>query len=203
MIYAVVSDLSQGKRFKFSKAEKIAAPVIIIIVIWAAYSFTQPSTSPSQSTQVSSTVASSVQSNNLPDFTLPIVGSNGLTGQMATFSSFHGKVILLEFMNPNGAPCQHMASILKQLNSEYSSVVIISVIGPWNGVTVQDAAGFVNTYGVTWTVVYDSSGIVASNFGVQAPPTFIIINRDGLISSTFQGQQTHDTLAGAVFAAMG
>jgi len=194
--------LSQHKRFKFSKAEKIAAPVIIIIVIWAAYSFTQPSTSPSQSTQVSSTVASSMQSNNLPDFTLPIVGPNGLTGQMATFSSFHGKVILLEFMNPNGAPCQHMASILKQLNSEYS-VVIISVIGVWNGVTVQDAAGFVNTYGVTWTVVYDSSGIVASNFGVQGPPTFIIINRDGLVSSTFHGQQTHDTLAGALSAAMG
>jgi thiol-disulfide isomerase/thioredoxin len=195
--------LSQGKRFRFSKAEKIVAPVIILVVIWAAWSFTQTSTNTSQSTQAS-TVASSVQSNNLPDFTLPIVGPNGLTGQMATFSSFHGKVILLEFMNPNGAPCQHMASVLKQINSnsEYSSVVIISVIGPWNGVTAQDAAGFVGTYGVTWTVVYDSSGIVASNFGVQGPPTFIIINKDGLISSTFQGQQTYDTLAGALSAAM-
>src|SRR5208282_3995023 len=160
--------LTQVKRSRFSRMEKVAAPLIIIIAIWAAYSFTQTSTISSQSTKTSSTTASSSQSNSLPDFTLPIVGPNGLTGQMATFSSFHGKVILWEFMNPKGAPCQHMAPIFKQLNSEFSSVVIISVIGPWNGVTSQDAGGFVGTYGVTWTVVYDSSGIVFSNFGVQA-----------------------------------
>ena len=203
MVYAVVSDLSQRKRFKFSKAEKIAAPVILIIVIWAAYSFAQSSTT-SQPAQISSTTVSSSQSSSLPDFTLPIVGSNGLTGQSITFSSLRGKVILLEFMEANCPHCEHMAPILATMYSQYgSSVVFLSVVGPWDGVTVQDTAGFVSTYRVTWNIVYDSSGIVFSNYGIQATPTFFIISRDGLVSSTFQGEQTHDTLAGALSAAMG
>src|SRR5208282_4988485 len=162
----VVSNLSQGKRFKFSRAEKVVAPLIIIIAIWAAYSFTQTSTISSQSTKASST-ASSSQSNGLPDFTLPAVGSNGLTGQTVTFSSFRGKVILLEFMEADCSHCEHMAPILATLYSQYGgNVVFLSVVGPWNGVTAQDAAGFVRTYGVTWTIVYDSSGIVFSNYGI-------------------------------------
>ena len=204
MVYAVVSGLSQRKRFKFSKAEKIAAPVIILIVIWAAYSFVQSSNTTSQSTQVTSTMASSSTSNGLPDFTLPVVGPNGLTGQSVTFSSFRGKVILLEFMEANCPHCEHMAPILSALYSQYeNNVVFISVVGPWNSVTLQDTENFVRTYGVTWTLVYDSSGIVFSNYGIQATPTFFIISRDGLVSSTFQGEQTPNTLTGAISAAMG
>ncbi len=179
--------------------EKIAAPMFIILAIWAVYSFSQPS----NSTKITySSTASLSQSNNLPDFVLPAVGSNGLTGQTVTFSSFRGKVILLEFMEANCVHCEHMAPILSTLYSQYGgNVVFLSVVGPWNGVTAQDAAGFVRTYGVTWTIVYDSSGIVFSNYGIQATPTFFIISTVGVVSSTFRGEQTHDTLAGALSAA--
>jgi len=192
--------LGQVRRSRFSRMEKIAAPMFIILAVWAVYSFTQPS---SNSTKITySSAVSLTQSNNLPDFTLPVVGSNGLTGQSVTFSSFRGKVILLEFMESSCSHCEAMAPVLATLNSEYgSNVVLLSVIGPWNGVTAQDAAGFVQKYGVTWTIVYDSSGIVFSNYGVQATPTFFIISREGSISSTFQGEQKHDTLAGAISAA--
>lgn len=195
-----VSGVSQVKRSRFSRMERIAAPMFIILAVWAVYSFAQPS---SNSTKITySSTASSPQSNNLPDFTLPVVDSNGLTGESITFSSFRGKVILLEFMEPLCAHCEAMAPVLATLNSEYgSNVVFLSVVGPWNGVTVQDAANFVRTYGVSWMIVYDSSGIVFSNYGVQATPTFFIISRDGIVSSTFQGEQKHDTLAGAISAA--
>jgi thiol-disulfide isomerase/thioredoxin len=194
-----VSGLGQVKRSRFSRAEKIVAPVLIIIVVWAAYSFSQPS---SISSKTYTSTASLSQPNSLPDFTLPVVGSNGLTGQTVTLSSFRGKVILLEFMEPSCPHCQHMAPVLATLNSEYgSNVVVVSVSGPWDGVTAQDTANFVHTYSTSWTVLYDSSGIVFSNYGVQSTPTFFIISREGIVSSTFQGEQTHDTLAGALSAA--
>jgi len=177
--------------------------VIILIAIWAVYSFAQSSTNPSQPSQVTSTVISS-SSNSIPDFTLPEVGPNGLTGQSVTFSSFHGRVILLEFMESNCPHCEHMAPILSALYSQYgNNVVFISIVGPWNGVTLQDTENFIRAYGVTWTTVYDSSGIVFSNYGIQATPTFFIISRDGLVSSTFQGEQTLNTMTGAISAAMG
>lgn len=191
--------MGQVKRSRFSRVEKIAAPMLIIIVIWAAYSFSQPS---SISSKTYTSTASLSQPNSLPDFTLPVVGSNGLTGETITLSSFRGKVILLEFMEPSCPHCQHMASVLAALNSEYGgNVVFVSVSGPWEGMTAQDTANFVRTYVASWTIVFDSSGIVFSNYGVQSTPTFFIISRDGIVSSTFQGEQTHDTLAGALTAA--
>jgi hypothetical protein len=97
-----------------------------------------------------------------------------------------------------------MAPILSAIYSQYgNNVVFISVVGPWNGVTLLDTQNFIRTYGVTWTTVYDSSGIVFSNYGVQATPTFFVIGRNGLVSSTFQGEQTVNTLTGAISAAMG
>lgn len=130
------------------------------------------------------------------DFTLPVVGSNGLTGQTITLSSFRRKVVLLEFMIPWSPHCQHMVPALDTLYSRYGGdVVFISVEGPWNGATADDAASFIRTYGTNWITVYDSSGTIFSNYGVQATPTFFIVRKDGTISSTIQGEQTSESLS--------
>ena len=189
------------KRYRLSRTEKIAIPIIIIIAVWAAYSFTQTS-QPTSSTLSVTYSSTTLSSGNAPDFTLPIVSSNGVTGQTVTLSSFRGKVVLIEFMEPWCPHCQHMASILESLYAQYgTNVVFITVAGPWNGATADDTANFIRTYGTTWTTTYDSSGIVFSNYGVQSTPTFFIIGKDGSISSTFQGEQSTDTLAGAISAA--
>ncbi|HYV99937.1 MAG TPA: TlpA disulfide reductase family protein [Candidatus Acidoferrum sp.] len=191
------------KRYRLSKTEKIAIPIIIIIAIWAAYSFTQASPTPASSSLSVTYSSTSLSSGNAPDFTLPIVSSNGPTGQTVTLSSFHGKVVLLEFMEPWCPHCQHMAPILDTLYAQYGgNVVFISVAGPWNGATADDTANFIRTYGTNWTFVYDSSGIVFSNYNVQSTPMFYVIGKDGSVSSSFTGEQTSDTLAGALSAAI-
>jgi cytochrome c-type biogenesis protein len=112
----------------------------------------------------------------------------------------------LEFMEPWCPHCQNMAPVLDSLYAQYGSgnVVFLSVAGPWNGATAGDAANFIhnyNTYGKNWVYVYDPSGVVFSNYGVNSTPTFFIIGKDGSISSTFQGEQTSDALSGAISAA--
>jgi thiol-disulfide isomerase/thioredoxin len=192
------------ERHGLSRAEKIAIPIIIIIAVWAVYSFTQPPPS-STNLQVSySSTASLSQSSGAPDFTLPIVTSNGLTGQTAALSSFRGKVVLLEFMEPWCTHCQKMASVLDALYAQYGSgnVVFISVAGPWNGATSNDASNFIRTYGSSWVYTYDSSGTVFSEYGVQSTPTFFVIGKDGSVSSTLSGEQTSDALAGAISVAI-
>jgi len=187
-----------------SKAEKVAIPIIIIIAVWAVYSFTQPAPS-STKLQVSySSTGSLSQSSSAPDFTLPIVDSSGVTGNTLTLSSFRGKVVLIEFMEPWCPHCQHMAPVLAGLYSQYGSgnVVFISVAGPWNGATADDAANFIRNYGTSWVYLYDSSGTVFSEYGVQSTPTFFIIGKDGAISSSFTGEQTSDSLSGAIAAAI-
>jgi thiol-disulfide isomerase/thioredoxin len=191
------------KSHRLSRSEKIAIPIVIIIAIWVIYSFAQP-TSTSTSLRITySSTGSLTQSGGAPDFTLPVVDAGGLNGQTVTLSSFRGKVVLLEFMEPWCAHCQHMAPVLDSLHTQYDngSVVFISVAGPWNGATANDAASFIHNYGTSWVYVYDSSGTVFANYGVNATPTFFIIGKNGSVLSTFQGDQTSDTLSAAISAA--
>lgn len=194
----------QKEKHGLSKAEKVAIPIIVIIAIWAVYSFTQPTPTSSTLSVTYSSTPSLSQSSSAPDFTLPTVSSSGLTGQSVTLSSFRGKVVLLEFMEPWCPHCQRMASVLDSLYSQYgsSNVVFISVAGPWNGATSDDAANFIRNYGTSWVYAYDSSGTVFSEYGVQSTPTFVVIGKDGSVSTTFTGEQTSDTLSGAISAAI-
>ena len=166
------------------------------------YSFTQPS--PSGSTSLTNSVTTSVtQSGLAPDFTLPIVGPNGQTGQSFTLSAFRGKVVLLEFMEPWCPHCQSEAPTLASLYAQYGkqNVVFVSVAGPWDGATASDAASFITQYGSSWTYVYDSSGTIFSEYGVNSTPTFYIIAPNGSVATTFIGDQNADTLSGALSAA--
>ena len=196
------------KRQGLSKWEIIAIPIIIIVAIWSVYSFTQP---PSSSSSLTNSVSTSISQSGLaPDFTLPIVCSSaancpsGLTGQSLTLSSFRGKVVLLEFMEPWCEHCQHMAPILDSLYTQYGkqNVVFITVAGPWNGASASDAASFISQYGgSSWYFVYDGSGTIFSNYGVNSTPTFYVIAPNGAVSTMLNGEQSSDTLAGALTAA--
>lgn len=193
-----------SQKHGLSKAEKIAIPIIIIIAVWVVYSLTQPAPSSTTLQVTYSSTALLSQSGSAPDFTLPIVNSNGLTGNTLTLSSLRGKVVLIEFMEPWCPHCQRMASVLDSVYSQYGSgnVVFISVAGPWNGATADDAANFIRNYGTSWVYLYDSSGTVFNDYGVQSTPTFFIIGKDGSISATLNGEQTSDALSGAIAAAI-
>lgn len=184
------------RKVGLSKIEKVAIPVIILIAIWVVYSVMQPGSPAAQQTSTSL----STQTGGAPDFTLPVVNGNGLTGQTVTLSSFRGQVVLLEFMEPWCPHCQKMAPILESLHTQYgSSVVFISVAGPWNGATASDTAKFIQTYGSTLTYVYDSSGTTMGNvYGVTSTPTFFVIGKNGSVVTSLQGEQTAETLAAAL-----
>src|SRR5208337_732481 len=206
MFYEQLIGMSKAKpsastKNKFSRSEKIAIPIIIIIAIWVVYSLMQPAapTSPTvTSIQTSGTLAAA------PDFTLPIVSSSGPTDQTLTLSSLRGKVVLLEFMEPWCPHCQDNAPVVEKVYRQYSNsdVVFVSVAGPWEGATAQDAAQFIRNYGSSWTYVYDSSGTIVNEYGVTATPTFFIIGKDGSIVAKYEGEQTFETLSGGLTSAL-
>lgn len=181
-------------RLGISKLEKVAFPVIVFLAIWVVYSVMQPGPAgPPQTTAVLTT------SGSAPDFTLPVVGSNGLTGQSVSLSSFRGKIVLLEFMEPWCPHCQTMAPTLQTMHNQYGdSVVFISVAGPVNGATAQDAANFIRTYGTTWTYLYDSSGTIALRYGVSGTPTFFVVNKSGIVVASLPGEQSPQSLSAAI-----
>lgn len=185
---------SKQRRKGFSRGEKIVGLVILVVAIWAIYSFAQP-TLPSNTT--TNTPITTTGASGAPDFTLPVVGSNGLTGEKISLSQFKGKVVFLEFMVPWCGHCQNMAPVLESLYKQYGpqNVVFISVSGAWNGATADDAAQFIRTYHSDWIYVYDSSGTVFNTYGVTATPTFFLITKNGVVANTYSGEVAFDILA--------
>jgi thiol-disulfide isomerase/thioredoxin len=178
------------KEKRFSIGDAIIG-VVLIIIIWAAYSFLQPS---------SPTTRTTTTSNLSPDFTLPVVDGNGLTGQSITLSSFRGKVVLLEFMAPECPHCAKMTTVLDQLYSKYGgeNLVLLSVSGQgshWFGATPDDVAGFIRTYGTKWPYLIDTSNGVFNAYGVTGTPTFFVIGKTGQIAASYVGETQYATLA--------
>ena len=139
-----------------------------------------------------------------PDFTLPVVTSNGFSGHTVTLSSFRGMVVLLEFMEPWCPHCKNMAPILEELYHQYAlqGVVFLSVAGPWRNATANDAASFIHNYRSSWTYTYDSSDAVFKEYGVNGTPTFVILGTDGSTIIRLEGEQTKPTLANAIIRAL-
>jgi thiol-disulfide isomerase/thioredoxin len=178
----------------FSRNEKIVGLVILVIIVWAVYSASQPFSPPATT---ATTQTSATQTGGAPDFSLPVVDQNGLTGQSVSLSQFRGKVVLLEFMTPNCPHCQTMAPALENLYRQYSrdKVVFLTVVGSWGGQSANDAARFIRDYRSSWTYVYDSSGTTFDMYGVTGTPTFFVIAKNGEIAARYIGETPADTLA--------
>jgi hypothetical protein len=92
-----------------------------------------------------------------------------------------------------------MAPILDNLHQQFGQdVVFVSVSGPLQGATVGDTAKFIGDYKSGLTYVFDSTGGVFNTYGVSGTPTFFIIGKNGTVTMTLQGEQTHDALANAL-----
>ena len=178
----------RGKRErKFSLGDAVIVGVALIAIIWLASTFAAPH---------SQTTTTSEQTGTAPDFTLPIVDQNGLTGQSMSLSTFRGKVVLLEFMVPWCEHCQKMAPVLEKLHEQFGqNVVFLSVAGAWNGASAGDAAQFIKTYGSTWIYLYDSSNSIFTTYGVNQTPSFFLVSKNGQVARTYQGEVASDTLA--------
>lgn len=141
---------------------------------------------------------------NAPDFTLRVVDANGLSDQSVTLSSLRGKVVVLEFMVSWCHVCQQMAPSVEYLNYEYNGqgVVFISVAGTQNGATAESTADFIKQYQSTWTYLLDTDNSVFSTYGVEATPTFFILDKSGVILSRMQGTIATDAMSDAIARAL-
>jgi len=180
---------SKTKRPKkgLSWLEKIVIGIVLIVVIWGAYSLLQP------------TPTTSVKTGDAPEFgPLQVVNANGLTGDKISLSSFRGKIVLLEFMLPSCIHCQNMAPQLEALYKQFGSqnLVFISIAGQSPGEGPNDVANFIKNYHSSWIYLYDTSNMAFTKYGVQATPTFFIIGKNGeVLTSCDQGESCTQTLA--------
>jgi thiol-disulfide isomerase/thioredoxin len=127
-----------------------------------------------------------------PDFT-----ATTLTGSRLSFSSYRGRVVVVNFWGSWCAPCRAEAPTLAVTAEQYKSAGVAFL-----GVDVRDttasALAFTREFGVSYPSVADSSSQITLDFTSVVPiagtPTTLVIDRTGHIAGAVFGTATAQEL---------
>ena len=128
-----------------------------------------------------------------PDFT-----GTTLTGSRLSFSSYRGRVVVLNFWGSWCGPCRAEAPALAKTAQQYRPPGVAFL-----GVDVRDtpasAEAFARNYGITYPSVSDISSVITLDFTTVVPiagtPTTLVIDPSGHIAGAVFGTATYPELA--------
>jgi peroxiredoxin len=115
-----------------------------------------------------------------PDFTLA-----DSSGDQVSLSDFEGKVVVLEWLNPDCPYVQrhYKAGTMKSLASTYGGQgVVWLTINSTNYMDAAANAEFKKANGLPYTILVDQSGEVGHLYGAKTTPHMYIIDTDGTLA---------------------
>ncbi len=130
-----------------------------------------------------------------PDFTLGSFSVEG-EGEDVQLTKLRGQVVLLDFWATWCGPCRYDMPHVQRLHEEFQDdgLVVYGV----NSERAEVATGYLKENGYSFGQLNDTQMRAARLFQVRAIPTFVVIDRQGRISSYFQGTRPYEVLRQAV-----
>ncbi|MBV1906704.1 MAG: TlpA family protein disulfide reductase [Pseudomonadales bacterium] len=121
-----------------------------------------------------------------PDFTL-----KNLEGKNLRLQEFRGQVVLLNFWASWCGPCRQEMPLLDRIHQRYEdagfSVVAVNVEGE-----KAPAQALAKETGVSFPVLIDTDQKVSEQYNLEAMPSSVLIDRDGVIRYIHRGYQPGD-----------
>ncbi len=123
-----------------------------------------------------------------PDFTL-----EDLDGNAVSLSDFRGRVVFINFWTTWCPPCRIEMPEIESLYQQYreQGVIVLGIDLQEDGDVVRS---FVEEGGYTFTFLLDTPGEVGYAYRVQAIPSSIFIDTEGIIRSMVVGAMTREAM---------
>lgn len=114
-------------------------------------------------------------------------------GQNIALSQFEGKVVVLDFWATWCGPCRSSVPELKDLTKKYPSeqLQVISISADSDAAKWRD---FIAKKGMDWPQIWDSDGSIRNVFAVSAFPTYLVLDRQGIIRQRIVGINPQQTI---------
>ncbi|GAW95796.1 MULTISPECIES: TlpA family protein disulfide reductase [Colwellia] len=116
-----------------------------------------------------------------PDFTL-----KSMAGINLNLTEQRGKIIVINFWASWCGPCRKEMPVLQKFYEKYQDLGV-SVWGI--NVEQENQAGrdFLADLNLTFPILFDDTNTISASYQVEAMPTTIIIDRDGVVRYAFKG----------------
>lgn len=109
----------------------------------------------------------------------PSVNGTTVDGRNAGLSSVAGKPAVMVFWASWCGPCRREAPLVAQLAADYGDR--IGVIGVNAGEDAATARAAAEALHMTWPVLLDVDGRISADYEVEALPTLLVLDKDGII----------------------
>lgn len=119
----------------------------------------------------------------------PRVTGTSIDGKLVSLSAYHGKVVLLNFFGSWCPPCQNEQPGLSAAARKLAAIGVVT-IGIAERDVVSTLRSYIATYHVPYAVVNDDEGKLEAQFSrtpVLAPPTTLLLDRDGNVAARWVG----------------
>lgn len=173
---------------------KKAAVILVLLVLtgWAIYdAFLQKNNFEEKTGGMSSNqaVEGIEVGNRAPDFAL-----RTLEGEEVRLSDFRGKKVIVNVWATWCPPCRAEMPDMQAFYEEYKNqgVEIVAVNLTKSEKNSEQVARFIETYGITFTVVLDEKAEVSQRYQAQAIPTSYVIDSEGIIRNKMIGPMSKD-----------
>jgi thiol-disulfide isomerase/thioredoxin len=184
--------------FKAKRRAVVTAAAVIVVLLTAGLvvTFTGGSGQASDRDYVDGSTSAWLYANGhrpaAPDF-----AGTTLTGAPLQYSSYKGKVLVLNFWGSWCGPCRGEGPTLAVLSEKYAKDGV-SFLGDDVGDNPASATAFTKSVGITYPSLNDPGYQVAQDFSkavlINDTPTTVVIDRTGHIAGVVYGAATYSEL---------
>ena len=127
--------------------------------------------------------------NYAPDFTL-----QSSTGETISLEALRGKVVLLDFWASWCGPCVRALPSVRKVQRDHEKDPFV-LVGISDDRDEETWRRFVGKNGMTWSQYWDKDHRLGRIFDVQAIPTYVLIDAEGIVRMRVKGSGFHEAHA--------
>lgn len=116
----------------------------------------------------------------------PEISGETSAGIPIKLSQYHGKVVLVDFWATWCPPCRALIPHEKELHRQYDTRPF-AILGISKDEKREILKSFVDREKIPWHNIFDGGGTICKDWGVNAFPTFVLIDHNGIVIGRWEG----------------